>query len=62
MDAEGTDILVVDGRPSIPPYVVNTVRDRDTVPIWLAPELRGIDGRDVKKVSRQLSRKARRRA
>jgi hypothetical protein len=46
MDTEGVNILVVDDRPSIPPYVVNTVRDRDVVHIYLAPELRGQDGRD----------------
>ena len=61
MDAEGVDILVVDGRPQIPPHVYNTVRDRDLVQIWIPPELRGIDGRDVKKVSRGLSRKGKRR-
>jgi hypothetical protein len=45
-EAEGIDILVVDGRPSIPPYVVNTVRDRDVAHIFIPPELRGYDGRD----------------
>lgn len=45
-EAEGVNILVVDDRPSIPPYVVNTVRDRDVVHIFMPPELRGIDGRD----------------
>lgn len=48
MDAEGVNILVVDDRPSIPPYVVNTVQDRDVVHIWLPPELRGVDGRDMR--------------
>lgn len=46
MDAEGVNILVIDGRPSIPPYVVNSVTDRDVVHICLPPELRGVDGRD----------------
>ena len=46
MDAEGVSILVVDGRPSIPPYIWNSVADRDKVQIWIPPELRGIDGRD----------------
>jgi len=38
MNTEGVNILVVDGRPSIPPYVYNTVRDRDTVHIWIPPQ------------------------
>lgn len=58
MDAEGVNILVVDDRPPIPPHVYNTVRDRDLAQIWLPPELRGIDGRDIKKVARRVSRKA----
>lgn len=48
-DAEGVNILVVDGRPSVPPYVVNTVRDRDVAHIYMPPELRGVDGRDAHK-------------
>jgi hypothetical protein len=47
MAAEGTDVLVVDDRPGMAPYVYNTVRDRDTVFIRLLPEQRGIDGRDL---------------
>jgi hypothetical protein len=47
METEGVDILVVDDRPSVPPYVINTVRDRDTVFIRMPPELRGVDGRDL---------------
>jgi hypothetical protein len=46
METEGVNILVVDDRPSVPDYVVNTVEHRDTVFIWLPPELRGQDGRD----------------
>jgi hypothetical protein len=46
-DAEGVSILVVDDRPSIPPYVVNTVRDKDVVHVQVRPEHRGIDGRDA---------------
>lgn len=60
MDTEGVNILVVDGRPSIPPYVYNTVRDRDTVQIWIPPELRGCDGRDPLPGLRARSRRARR--
>lgn len=45
-DVEGVDILVVDDRPNIAPFVVNTVRDRDKVSVVLPPELRGRDGRD----------------
>lgn len=52
-EAEGVDILVVDGRPSIPPYVTNTVRDRDTAQIWVPPELRGIDGRDLRRFGKR---------
>lgn len=63
MDAEGIDILVVDDRPSIPPYVYNTVRDRDTVQIFIPPELRGIDGRDAHGAHRRVSgRKGKRHA
>ena|ERR1700728_2681836 len=51
--AEGVNILVVDGRPSIPPYVFNTVRDRDTAFIVLPRELRGVDGRDLYKGRRK---------
>jgi hypothetical protein len=47
METEGVDILVIDGRPQIPTYVYNTVRDRDLVQIWIPPEQRGIDGRDA---------------
>jgi len=47
MDAEGVSILVIDDRPSVPDYVYNTVRDRDLVQIFIPPELRGIDGRDI---------------
>ena len=47
METEGTDILVVDDRPGMAPFVYNTVRDRDTVFIRLLPEQRGIDGRDL---------------
>lgn len=43
---EGVNILVVDDRPSVPPYIYNTVRDRDTVFIRLPYEQRGRDGRD----------------
>ena len=32
-DAEGVDILVVDDRPGMAPYVYNTVRDRDKISI-----------------------------
>lgn len=46
MATEGVNILVVDDRPSIPPYIYNTVRDRDVVHIFIPPELRGYDGRD----------------
>jgi hypothetical protein len=45
-EAEGIDILVVDDRPSVPPYVYNTVRDRDVAHIFIPPEQRGYDGRD----------------
>ena len=48
MNRNGINILVIDDRPSIPPYVYNSVRDADKVTIWIPPELRGIDGRDVK--------------
>jgi hypothetical protein len=58
MAVEGVDILVVDDRPSIPPYVVNTVRDRDVVHIFMPPELRGYDGRD--RLPRQRAGKIRR--
>lgn len=47
MAAEGVNILVVDDRPTVPDYVYNTVRDRDTVFIRVQPEERGIDGRDA---------------
>jgi hypothetical protein len=53
METEGVDILVVDDRPSIAPYVANSVRDRDVIRIWLPPELRGIDGRDLVKCRRR---------
>ena len=43
---EGVDILVVDDRPGMEPYVHNTVRDRDKISIVLPPDMRGIDGRD----------------
>lgn len=46
-EREGINILVTDGRPGIPDYVYNTVRDRDLVQIWIPPERRGIDGRDI---------------
>ena len=52
-EREGINILVVDGRPGIPPYVYNTVRDRDLVQIWVPPELRGIDGRDLRRFGRR---------
>jgi len=45
--ADGIDILVVDDRPGRDPYVYNTVRDADKVQIWIPPELRGVDGRDL---------------
>jgi len=53
METEGVDILVIDGRPPIPPYVYNTVRDRDKAIIFIPPELRGIDGRDAHGVHRR---------
>jgi hypothetical protein len=47
-DAEGVNILVIDGRLSIPPRVVNTVRDADLVfprnPVGTPWEIS--DGRD----------------
>jgi len=46
-DDEGVDILVVDDRPGMAPYVHNTVRDRDKISIAIPPHLRGIDGRDA---------------
>ena len=53
MAAEGADILVVDDRPGIPPYVYNTVRDRDVIHIQVPPELRGYDGRDMSRLARR---------
>ena len=51
--AEGADILVVDDRPGIPPYIYNTVRDRDVIHIQVPPELRGYDGRDMSRLARK---------
>ena len=48
----GIDILVIDGRPGMAPYIYNTVRDRDTVQIFVPPEMRGIDGRDLPRARR----------
>jgi hypothetical protein len=45
--ADGVNILVIDDRPSVPPYIVNTVRDKDTVHARVSPEHRGTDGRDA---------------
>lgn len=53
---EGIDILVVDDRPTIPPYVYNTVRDRDLISIAMPYELRGIDGRDPIRRPRRTKR------
>lgn len=53
---EGIDILVVDDRPTIPPYVHNTVRDQDKISIALPYELRGIDGRDAIRQPRRSRR------
>ena len=48
-DAEGVDILVVDDRPGMAPYVYNTVRDRDKISITVPLHLRGVDGRDFRR-------------
>ena len=47
MASEGVDILVRPDGPWREPYVVNTVADRDKITLWLPPELRGVDGRDL---------------
>jgi hypothetical protein len=46
MDVEGVNILVVDDRPGMEPYVWNTVADREKINVALPRELRGVDGRD----------------
>ena len=54
-NAEGVNILVIDGRPSIPPRVINTVRDRDLVfprnPVGTRREI--ADGRDMNRRRRR---------
>jgi len=54
MDAEsetvGVNILVVDGRPGIPDWIYNTVRDRDLV---FPRNPGGIDGRDLGRRARR---------
>lgn len=57
--AEGVNILVVDDRPGIPDFVYNTVRDRDLAIIRVAPEDRGIDGRDAFHRGRRSGRTSR---
>lgn len=47
METEGVNILVTDDRPTVPDFIYNTVRDRDTVFIRMQPEQRGVDGRDL---------------
>ncbi|MBR7830451.1 hypothetical protein KDK95_29390 [Actinospica sp. MGRD01-02] len=47
MASEGVDILVRPDGPWREPYLFNTVADRDKVTLWLPPELRGVDGRDL---------------
>lgn len=54
-DVESTPIriLVVDDRPSVPPYVWDSIEDRDKIRIFLPAERRGIDGRDTGKKRRK---------
>jgi len=55
-DADGIKILVVDDRPTVPPYVYDSKRDADKVTIWIPAELRGIDGRDARPKRRKTRR------
>lgn len=58
-EAEGVDILVVDDRITVPPYVYNTVRDEGKAAIWIPYELRGIDGRDAHGAHRRKGKRRR---
>lgn len=51
MEAEGVDITV-DDRTGYS-YTTNSVRDRDVVHVFLPPELRGVDGRDMARRGRR---------
>jgi hypothetical protein len=55
MASEGVDILVRPDGPWREPFVVNTVADRDKITLWLPPELRGVDGRDLHRLRRRRS-------